>query len=84
MDGYTLWGLSAAVLGVALLASLFMWRNRASRGFQSDDLLQTVGIALVALGIVFGDDRLIGYSFIGVGVLLSMASLVVRKRAAMA
>ncbi len=33
----------------------------------------TLGSTLVALGIVFGaSDRLIGYSFIGAGVLLSI------------
>ena len=36
----------------------------------------TLGSTLVVLGIVFGEDRLIGYSFIGVGVLLSIISLI--------
>ena len=34
----------------------------------------TLGSILVMLGIVFGEDRLIGYSFIGAGVLLSIVS----------
>jgi hypothetical protein len=35
----------------------------------------TLGSTLVVLGIVFGsEDRLIGYSFIGAGVLLSIIS----------
>jgi hypothetical protein len=35
----------------------------------------TLGSMLVVLGIVFGNgDRLIGYSFIGAGVLLSIVS----------
>jgi hypothetical protein len=34
----------------------------------------TLGSTLVILGIVFGEDRLIGYSFIGAGVLLSIIS----------
>jgi hypothetical protein len=33
-----------------------------------------LGSALVVLGIVFSEDWLIGYSFIGVGVLLSIIS----------
>jgi hypothetical protein len=33
-----------------------------------------LGSMLVLLGIVFGQDRLIGYSFIGAGVLLSIIS----------
>ncbi len=34
----------------------------------------TLGSTLVVLGIVFGEDRLIGYSFIGAGVFLSIVS----------
>jgi len=34
----------------------------------------TLGSTLVVLGIVFGEDRLIGYSLIGAGVLLSIIS----------
>jgi hypothetical protein len=34
----------------------------------------TLGSAMVVLGIIFSEDRLIGYSFIGAGVLLSIIS----------
>jgi hypothetical protein len=40
----------------------------------------TLGSTLVILGIVFGEDRLIGYSFIGAGVLLSIISIIKSKR----
>ena len=42
----------------------------------------TLGSTLVVLGIIFGNaDRLIGYSFIGVGVLLSIVSAIkLRKK----
>jgi hypothetical protein len=36
----------------------------------------TLGSTLVVLGIVFGEDRLIGHCSIGAGVLLSIISLV--------
>jgi hypothetical protein len=37
--------------------------------------LMTLGSTIVVLGIVFGNgDRLVGYSFIGAGVLLSIVS----------
>ncbi len=39
----------------------------------------TLGSTLVVLGIVFGEDRLIGYSFIGAGVLLSIVSIIKSK-----
>ena len=37
--------------------------------------LMTLGGTLVVLGIIFGEDRLIGYAFIGVGILLSVISV---------
>ena len=41
----------------------------------------TLGSMLVVLGIVFGaQDRLIGYSFIGAGVLLSIVSAFSSRR----
>lgn len=40
----------------------------------------TLGSTLVVLGIVFGEDRLIGYSFIGAGVLLSIISMIKSRR----
>ena len=42
--------------------------------------LMTLGGTLVVLGIVFGEDRLIGYSFIGVGALLSVISVIKSRR----
>ena len=80
VDAYLTWGVAAAVIGLGLFAMAFMWRNRAGKGFSGDDTLQALGMTLVILGIVFGDDRLVGYSFIGVGVLLSAVSLVIRRR----
>jgi len=40
----------------------------------------TLGSTLVILGIVFGEDPLIGYSFIGAGVLLSIVSAIKSRR----
>ncbi len=43
--------------------------------------LVTLGSTLVVLGIIFGaTDRLIGYSFIGAGVLLSIVSALKLRR----
>ena len=40
----------------------------------------TLGGTLVVLGIVFGEDRLIGYTFFGVGILLSVVSVFKSRR----
>lgn len=39
-----------------------------------------LGSTLVLLGIIFGEDRLIGYSFISAGVLLSIISIIKSRR----
>lgn len=45
-----------------------------------DNALLTLGTALVAFGIIFGDDRLLGYSFIEIRVLLSIICAVIKLR----
>nr|MDO8134539.1 hypothetical protein [Candidatus Njordarchaeum guaymaensis] len=42
--------------------------------------LTTFAGALVALGILFGEDLLIGYSFIGGGVTLAIIAMIKSKR----
>lgn len=81
LDAYLIWGISVVAV-LALIFIVFMWRNRMKRGFSEENAVQTLGISLVILGIIFGEDRLIGYSFIGAGVLLSIASLFMKKRGA--
>ena len=39
----------------------------------------TLGSTLVILGIIFSQEQLIGYSFIGAGVLLSIVSIIKSK-----
>ena len=43
-------------------------------------MLMTLGSSLAVLGIVFGTARLIGYSFIGAGVLLSIIGAIKSRR----
>ncbi len=43
------------------------------------DTLQSISIPLVVLGIIFSENRVVGYLFIGVGVLLAIISLILRK-----
>jgi hypothetical protein len=72
-----------AVVGIVM----FQRRLRGRRsGFPlqeertiSQELL-TLGSSLVVLGIVFGTDRLISYSFIGAGVLLSIISVIKSRK----
>lgn len=44
--------------------------------------LMTLGSTLVVLGIIFSEDQLLGYSYIVVGILLSVISAIKTKREA--
>ena len=53
--------------------------NNEDKKMKSQELI-TLGGTLVVLGIIFGEDRLIGYSFFGVGILLSVISVIKSRR----
>jgi hypothetical protein len=63
-------------IGVAVILAAAILLTRRKEGTREDYTLLSLGPTLVVLGIIFGDDPLIGYSFIGVGVLLSIASAI--------
>jgi hypothetical protein len=44
-----------------------------------NESLISIGGTLVVLGIVFGTDRLIGYSLIGAGVIISILHLILQR-----
>jgi hypothetical protein len=53
--------------------------NNEAERMKSQELM-TLGGTLVVLGIIFSEDRLIGYSFIGIGILLSVVSVFKSRR----
>jgi hypothetical protein len=62
--------------GVAVVFVAVILLRRKKERAKGDSGILTLGLVLVALGIIFGDDPLIGYSFIGVGVLLSIITAI--------
>jgi hypothetical protein len=74
---------SPALIGI--IVTWLMLRGKRSgfpvqeeRAFNHE--LMTLGSSLVVLGIVFGTDRLISYSFVGAGVLLSMIGAIKSRK----
>jgi hypothetical protein len=53
--------------------------NNEAERMKSQELM-TLGGTLVVLGIIFGEDRVIGYAFFGVGILLSVVSVFKSRR----
>lgn len=68
-------------IGAVVILAVAILLIRKKERTRDDYALLTLGPTLVVLGIIFGDDPLIGYSFIGIGVLLSIISAIISKRA---
>jgi hypothetical protein len=60
---------------ITIFATVTFLRMNRNIAFKKDAVL-TLGTTLVMLGIIFGDDRLVGYPLIGVGVLLAIISAI--------
>lgn len=71
------WIAISVVALVVIVALLLIARGRQ---YQQPSNLAIVGISLVVLGIIFGDTRVLGYSLIGVGVLLSVMEAIRNRR----
>ena len=69
-----------AIAIIALVVIVVLLLIARGRQYQQPSNLAILGMSLVVLGIIFGDDRLIGYSFIGVGVILSVIDAIRNKK----
>jgi len=69
-----------AISIVALVVIVVLLLVARGRQYQQPSNLALVGMCLVVLGIIFGDDRRIGYPLIGVGVLLSVIDTIRNRR----
>jgi hypothetical protein len=49
--------------------------------YKISDILQPISIYLIVLGIIFSENRTVCYLLIGMGVLLTIISLIIRKKA---
>jgi hypothetical protein len=61
-----------AISVVALVVIVVLLLRGRGKQYRKPSNLAMLGMSLVVLGIIFGDSRIVGYSFIGVGVLLSV------------
>jgi hypothetical protein len=74
-----LWiAISIAAL-IVIMVLLLISRRKRKQILNPSNLL-VLGMSCVVLGIIFGDDRLIGYSLIGVGVLLSVIDAIRNRK----
>ena len=69
-----------AISIIALVVIVVLLLIARGKQYRKPSNLYILGMSLVGLGIIFGDDRLIGYSFIGVGVLLSVIDAIRHRK----
>lgn len=69
-----------AISVVALLATVALLLMGRRKQYKQPSNLAVLGMSLVILGIIFGDSRVVGYSFIGVGVILSVVDAIRNRK----
>ena len=71
--------IAIAIIALAGIAFLFFFINK---GKKQKRITPLAGLAFgfILAGIVFGEDRLIGYGLIGTGVALSLIDILIRPR----
>lgn len=75
MNAYIL--ISIIVLAVIVLLLFVVWRARSSARLTP---LAGIAFAFVLAGMLFGENRLLGYSLLGVGVILAVIDIVLGLR----
>jgi hypothetical protein len=65
--------LSVIILLIIGILLIIAWKKKKEQRITP---LAMLGIVFVILGIVFGSDRLIGYLFLGIGIILSVFDIV--------
>lgn len=69
--------LSIAVLAVIAILVFFVHKEKKEKPLSK---LAALSFAFVIAGIVFGEDRLIGYSLMGVGVILAIIDIIAKSK----
>jgi lipopolysaccharide export LptBFGC system permease protein LptF len=77
MDAYQVY-IVISVLVLALIAMLFYFtsRRKPEKGLSR---LAALSFAFILAGIIFGENRLVGYSLLGIGVLLAVIDIYYKR-----
>ena len=74
-----LWIAISIIALVVIMVLLLISRRKSNQIINPSNLL-VLGMSFVVLGIIFGDERVLGYSFIGIGVLLSVIDAIRNRK----
>ncbi len=69
--------ISIIILAIVAIVLYFASRKKSKEGLSK---LAALAFAFIIAGIIFGEDRLIGYSLLGVGVFLALVDIYYKLR----
>lgn len=69
--------ISIVVLAIIALVVFFVNKNKKNKKLTP---LAGLAFGFVLAGIIFGDDRLIGYSLIGIGIILAVIDIIKKSK----
>jgi len=72
--------IAISIIALVVIVVLLLISRRKGKQLLNPSNLLILGMSFVVLGIIFGDERIIGYSFIGVGVLLSVIDAIRNRK----
>jgi len=73
MDNYQVYIIiSILILAIIAILMVFVIKNKPGARLSK---LTALAFAFIIAGIIFGEDRLVGYSLIGIGVILALVDI---------
>jgi len=72
--------IAISIIALVVIIVLLLISRRKEKQLLNPSNLLILGMSFVVLGIIFGDERIIGYSFIGVGFLLSVIDAIRNRK----
>jgi hypothetical protein len=72
--------IAISIIALVVIMVLLLISRRKRTQILNPSNLFILGMSFVVLGIIFGDERVLGYSFIGVGVLLSVIDAIRNRK----
>ena len=70
---------SIVVLAAIAVIAVFLGKKRHQKPLSP---LAAFAFAFVLAGIIFGDDRLVGYSLMGIGIVLAIVDIIKKRKQA--
>lgn len=71
--------IAISIVALAIIAILMFFVNKNKKE-KTLSKLAALAFAFILAGIIFGEDRLIGYSLMGIGVILAIIDMIAQSK----